>query len=178
MEYLFAIFLGGVMFGVGLPVIVKFILVIFNNKKENSKPKSVTHTDKTLKPVNESPSNYPPDYYSANAVSYRIAKNEVRRNKKIVKEFFHLLDFYIDNGFYEDSQISLETGIYDTSTPYDDSILFTKNNLRFLSLYLALYYGFDTKVEDKEKSGKHYYVLYVSWKDPKVPPLAFSKGED
>lgn len=166
------------MFWLVFGLIMGCIIVMFTDKPK-SKSKSVTYDDKTLKPVNELPSNkYSLDYYSAKAVSYRIAKNEVRRNKKIVKEFFHLLDFYIDNGFYKDSQISLETGIYDTSTPYDDSILFTKNNLRFLSLYLAFYYGFDTKVEDKEKAGKHYSVLYVSWKDPKVPSLAFNKGED
>lgn len=168
------------MFWLVFGLIMGCIIVMFTDKpKPKPKSKSVTYDDKTLKPVNESPNDkYPLDHYSARAVTYRIAKNEVRRNKKIVKEFFHLLDFYIDNGFYEDSQIILETGIYDTSTPYDDSILFTKNNLRFLSLYLALYYGFDTKVEDKEKAGKHYSVLYVSWKDPKVPSLAFNKGED
>lgn len=88
MVYLFAIFLGGVMFGVGLPVIVKFILVIFNDKKENSKPKPVTHTDKILKPVNESPSSYPLDYYSAKAVYYRVAKDKLRHNKEVVSVFF------------------------------------------------------------------------------------------
>lgn len=178
MEELFASFAGGIIFSVGLYVLVEFIIIVFSKEKGNSKPKSVTYDDKTLKPVDKSHSSYLLDYYSAKAINYRVAKNEVRRNKRIVKEFFHLLDFYIDNGFYEDSQISLETGIYDTSTPYDDSILFTKDNLKFLSLYLALYYGFDTKVEDKEKNGKHYSVLYVSWKDPKVPLIVFNKGED
>lgn len=178
--YLFAIFLGGVMFGVGLPVLVNFILVIFNNKKENSKPKSkpVTHTDKTLKPVNESPSNYPLDYYSAKAVYYRVAKDKLRHNKEVVSVFFSYLDFDIDHRLYNDSQISLETGIYDIPPSYNRSIFLGKKDLRFLSLYLSLYYGFDTKVEDKENNGNYYSVMYVSWKDPKVPLIVFNKGED
>lgn len=178
MEYLFALFLGGVMFGVGLPVLVKFILVIFNNKKENSKPKSVTHTDKTLKSVDESSSEYPLDYYSAKAVYYRVAKDKFRRNKEIVSVFFSQLDFYIKHGLYNDSRVSLETGIYDIPLSYNRSIFLTKKDLKFLSLYLSLYYGFDTSVEDKENNGKYYSVLYVSWKDPKVPLTVFNKGED
>lgn len=178
MEYLFAIFLGGVMFGVGLPGLVKFILVIFNNKKGNSKPKSVTHTDKTLKPVDKSPSSYPLDYYSAKAVYYRVAKDKLRRNKEIVSVFFSQLDLYIKYGLYNDSQVSLETGIYDITPFYNRSIFLTKKDLKFLSLYLSLYYGFDTNVEDRGNNGKYYSVLYVSWKDPKVPLTVFNKGED
>lgn len=175
---LFAIFLGGVMFGVGLPELVKLILVIFNNKKENSKPKSVTHTDKTLKPVNESPSNYPLDYYSAKAVYYRVAKDKLRHNKGVVSVFFSYLDFDIKHGLYNDSQISLETGIYDIPPFYNRSMFLNKKDLKFLSLYLSLYYGFDTKVEDKENNGNYYSVLYVSWEDPKVPLTVFNRGED
>ena len=58
--------------------------------------------------------------------------------------------------------------------------MITKKDLKFLSLYLSLYYGFDTNVEDKENNGKYYSVLYIyiSWKDPKVPLTVFNKGED
>lgn len=178
MVYLFAIFLGGVMFGVGLPVIVKFILVIFNDKKENSKPKPVTHTNKILKPVNESPSSYPLDYYSAKAVYYRVAKDKLRHNKEVVSVFFSYLDFDIDHRLYNESQVSLETGIYDIPPSYNRSMFLTKKDLKFLSLYLSLYYGFDTSVEDKENNGEYYSVLYVSWEDPKVPLTVFNKGED
>ena len=178
MEYLFAIFLGGVMFGIGSYELVKSILVVFSREKENSKPKSVTYDDKTLKSVDESSSEYPLDYYSAKAINYRVAKNELRRNKNIVKVFFSQLDFYINHGLYDNSQISLKTGIYDVPTSYSESIFLAKKDLKFLSLYLALYYGFDTKVEDKENNGGCYSVLYVSWEYPKVPLVVFNKGED
>ncbi len=178
MEELFASFFGGALFSVGLYALFEFIIVVFSKEKENYKPKPVTHTDKTLKPVNESPSNYPPDYYSAKAVYYRVAKDKLRHNKEVVSVFFSYLDFDIDHRLCNDSQVILETGIYDIPPFYNRSIFLGKKDLRFLSLYLSLYYGFDTKVEDKENNGKYYSILYVSWEDPKVPLTVFNKGED
>lgn len=178
MEELFASFFGGALFSVGLYALFEFIIVVFSKEKENSKPKPVTHTDKTIKPVNESPSNYPLDYYSAKAVYYRVAKDKLRRNKEVVSVFFSRLDFDIKHCLYDDSQISLATGIYDIPPSYNRSMFLNKKDLKFLSLYLSLYYGFDTKVEDKENNGKYYSVLYVSWEDPKVPLVVFNKGED
>lgn len=181
MEELFASFAGGIIFSVGLYALVEFIIVVFSNDNGNSKSKSksVTYDDNTtLKPVNESPSNYPPDYYSAKAVYCRVAKDKLRHNKEAVSVFFSHLDFDIDHRLYNDSQVILETGIYDIPPSYNRSIFLNKKDLKFLSLYLSLYYGFDTKVEDKENNGKYYSVLYVSWKDPKVPLIVFNKGED
>ena len=178
MEELFASFAGGIIFSVGLYVLVEFIIIVFSKEKGNSKPKSVTYDDKTLKPVDKSPSSYPLDYYSAKAVYYRVAKDKLRRNKEIVSVFFSQLDLYIKYGLYNDSQVSLETGIYDITPFYNRSIFLTKKDLKFLSLYLSLYYGFDTNVEDRGNNGKYYSVLYVSWKDPKVPLTVFNKGED
>jgi hypothetical protein len=177
-EELFASFFGGALFSVGLYALVEFIIIVFSKEKENSKSKPVTYDDKILKPVNESPSNYPPDYYSAKAVYYRVAKDKLRHNKEVVSVFFSYLDFDIDHRLYNDSQVILETGIYDIPPSYNRSIFLGKKDLRFLSLYLSLYYGFDTKVEDKENNGKYYSVLYVSWEDPKVPLTVFNKGED
>lgn len=178
MEELFASFFGGVLFSVGLYALFEFIIVVLSKEKENSKPKPVTHTDKTLKPVNELPSSYPLDYYSAKAVYYRVTKDKLRHNKEVVSVFFSRLDFDIKHRLYNESQVSLETGIYDIPPSYNRSIILNKKDLRFLSLYLSLYYGFDTKVEDKENNGKYYSVLYVSWEDPKVPLVVFNKGED
>ncbi len=176
MEELFASFAGGIIFSVGLCALVGFIIIVFSKEKENHKIDY--YDDKTLKPVDKSPSSYPLDYYSAKAVYYRVAKDKLRRNKEIVSVFFSQLDFYIKHGLYNDSQVSLETGIYDIPPFYNRSIFLTKKDLKFLSLYLSLYYGFDTNVEDKENNGKYYSVLYVSWEDPKVPLVVFNKGED
>lgn len=178
MEELFASFAGGIIFSVGLCALVEFIIVVFSKENRNSKSKPVTHTNKILKPVNESPSSYPLDYYSAKAVYYRVAKDKLRHNKEVVSVFFSYLDFDIDHRLYNDSQISLETGIYDIPPSYNRSMFLTKKDLKFLSLYLSLYYGFDTKVEDKENNGEYYSVLYVSWEEPKVPLTVFNKGED
>lgn len=178
MEELFASFAGGIILSVGLYALVELIIVVFSKEKENSKPKPVTHTDRTLEPVNESPSSYPLDYYSAKAVYYRVAKDKLRHNKEVVSVFFSQLDFDIKYFLYDDSQISLATGLYDIPSFYNRSIFLTKKDLKFLSLYLSLYYGFDTNVEDKENNGKYYSVLYISWKDPKVPLTVFNKGED
>ncbi len=173
MEYLFAIFLGGVMFGVGLPGLVKFILVIFNNKKGNSKPKSVTYDDKTL--IKKS---YPlvSTHYTAQEIKDRVHDNRDQHRQDVVDVFFSQLNFAISHDYLGSSYV-INVDLYERASLPD--VFISSKDLEFLRLYLSIYYGFDTKIE--KQSGYHdinYLFLIVSWEDPKVPLIVFNKGED
>lgn len=67
-------------------------------------------------------------------------------------------------------------GVYSSSDRAKERVDYYKKSFKHPENYVD--YRVDTNVEDKENNGKYYSVLYVSWKDPKVPLTVFNKGED